>query len=95
MAGCKSQADKEKTFWYSYSLHSPDGQISAHVSTEGELEYSVTRNGAVIVTNSPLGLKFKDGADLGRNIELLGVDANPFDTHWRNPFGKNSVVRNH
>ncbi len=53
------------------TMHSPDGRVQAHltVSDRGQLHYSVTFKGAVVVETSPLGITV-DGIELGEGVEL-------------------------
>lgn len=46
-------------------LASPDGGVNVVISDEHGLHYRVKIGGNVVLTNSLMGLEFKDGATLG------------------------------
>lgn len=79
----------------SKTVQSPDRHITFTVSTAGALKYSVAVDGTNVVGDSTLGLKFHDGADLGRDVELTGGSPRSVNKTWKNRFGKRSVVRDH
>ena len=72
---------------------SPDGTMAITVRANGPLAYAVTVDGKPLLADSPLGLVFKDGLELGKNTRVTGVDTRSVDTKWQNGFGKCSVVR--
>jgi alpha-glucosidase len=74
-------------------LLSPDGKIEVAIMAHGALSYSVRVDGQPILGESKLGLQFRDGADLGRDVELLKADRGSTDTTWENRWGKRSLVR--
>ena len=54
---------------------SPDGSLKATVSlTDGKLSYSVSRDGRMLVSKSPLGLKLST-SNLTESLELVEVDS--------------------
>src|SRR5438876_1184224 len=52
-------------------LLSPDGSIEIKVATKGVLTYSVRIDSRSILTDSKLGLEFRDGIKLGSDVELV------------------------
>ena len=77
------------------SVQSPDGKIEFTLSGNGALVYSVSVDGKSILTESGLGLTFKDGQTLGANARLVKAEQTETDATWKNPFGNRSVVRDH
>jgi alpha-glucosidase len=74
-------------------LFSPDGKIEVAVTAGGALCYSVRVDGRPILDESKLGLQFRDGANMGRDVELLRAERGSADTTWENRWGKRSQVR--
>jgi alpha-glucosidase len=60
---------------------------------DGPLTYSVFVDGKAVLTDSRLGLKFKDGVTLGANARLTKVERSQSDTTWENKLGKRRTVR--
>jgi alpha-glucosidase len=75
------------------AVQSPDGAIEVTIQGNGPLTYSVSVDGKVLLTDSKLGLKFKDGVTLGARAQLTQVERDSSDTTWENPLGKRRVVR--
>jgi alpha-glucosidase len=71
---------------------SPDGHISVSVTTRGSLSYRVTVDGVRVLEDSALGLRFKDGLQLGSNVTLLNSRRDESNGTWTNPLGKRRVV---
>ncbi|WP_374012067.1 glycoside hydrolase family 97 catalytic domain-containing protein [Pseudoxanthomonas koreensis] len=59
-----------------YTLHSPDGRIAVALDLDGQgrLHYAVTRDGAVVLERSRLGLVLDD-RDLAHGLRTLRADA--------------------
>ncbi|MDE5708271.1 MAG: glycoside hydrolase family 97 N-terminal domain-containing protein [Alistipes sp.] len=49
------------------TLRSPDGRIRVEVETEGRLRYTVSLDGAVLLSQSEAALELSDGRTIGRN----------------------------
>jgi alpha-glucosidase len=94
VAGCQSRLSPTSPTPPEKIVKSPDQRISIAISTAGLLKYSVTMDGADLVKESNLGLRFHDGTDLGRNVELLSAHNHSVNTSWKNRFGKHSMVQN-
>lgn len=77
------------------SVTSPDGKIEVSVSTRAPLTYRVTIDGKILVDDSRLGLKIRDGVELGRDVELVKAERADADARWTNPYGKRRDVRDH
>ena len=65
LAGVLSMAAAQKH----YSLKSPDGNIEVNVCAEGQLSYSVSCQGKVLLEQSPIGLVLEDRT-LGREVRV-------------------------
>lgn len=77
------------------SVKSPDGKIEFAIRGNGALVYSVSVDGKPVLTESRLGLTFKDGQTLGANAQLVTAEQMERNTTWKNPFGNRRVVRDH
>ena len=75
------------------SLRSPDGRLEVTVSARGALRYAVRVDGQSILGESRLGLAFRDGSQLGSDIELLHAEHRRAEATWDNPWGKRRTVR--
>ena len=75
------------------SLRSPDSTLEVTVMVDGPLRYAVNVDGRPILRESRLGLRFRDGAELGRDVQLVKAVRTATDTAWENPFGKRRQVR--
>jgi alpha-glucosidase len=78
-----------------HALHSPDGQITITLHTDGPLGYSVRVDDKPVVSRSRLGLEFADGKQLGEHATLLGEERQTVYRLWENRFGKNRSVCDH
>jgi alpha-glucosidase len=74
-------------------LASPDGTIKVNVAAEGRLSYVVKIDDKPLIVESALGLRLRDGAVLGRDVELLGEESRANDSTWENRLGKRRTVR--
>ncbi len=75
------------------TLRSPDSTIEVSINTKGPLSYAVSVDGRPVLRESRLGLRFRDGIELGQNVELATAIRGSSDTTWENPFGKRRRVR--
>ncbi|MFB3922992.1 MAG: glycoside hydrolase family 97 protein [Terriglobia bacterium] len=57
--------------------------------------YRVSYKGALVLADSPLGLDFKGGQPLDRDLEIIGSERKSEDTTWENRFGAKRQVRDH
>lgn len=76
-------------------IAAPGGALAVIVSDEGGLNYRVTVNGKIVLTNSPLGLEFKDGTKLGPAATITKAKTTRHSGVWENPFGNRRSVRDH
>ena len=53
----------------------PEGGLKVIVSGEVSLNYPIEEDGKPVLTNSPLGLEFKDGTKLGPRKSQLKAEA--------------------
>jgi hypothetical protein len=70
-------------------------QLELDLSKEGRISYRVQRNGKPVITDSLLGLRLRDGAQLFPWFELQGKEESAFDETWEQPWGESRSVRNH
>jgi alpha-glucosidase len=71
---------------------SPDGRLTVIVSDVGGLNYRVKVNGGIVVSNSPLGLEFKDGTRLGPSASMVKTARARHNGTWKNAFGNSRSV---
>lgn len=76
-------------------LASPDGALEIVVSDDHGLQYCVEFGGKMILTNSLLGLEFKDGVKLGPAAVITKAATKQHDGAWENPFGNRRIVRDY
>jgi alpha-glucosidase len=77
------------------SVQSPDGTIQMTLRGNGPLTYSVSLDGKVLLADSKLGLKFRDGMILGANARLTKVERSSSDTTGENRLGKRRTMHDH
>ena len=73
-------------------LASPDGGMNVVVSDDHGLNYRLEIGGKVVLTNSLLGLEFKDGAKLGPAAVITKAATKNHDGTWEDPFGNRQLV---
>lgn len=56
-----------------YSLASPDGKTTVEIRTDGQLTYSVHRDGKTILSHSNIGLVLEGGTVIGKNPSIKGT----------------------
>lgn len=76
-------------------IAAPGGGLAVIVSDEGGLNYRVTVNGRTVLTNSLLGLEFKDGTKLGPAAIITKSATQRHNGLWENRFGNRRSVRDH
>ena len=78
-----------------FRVSSPNGKITATVTLdEGQLSYTVHKDGHLLVTPSPLGLKTTN-VDLTQGLSLVSSDTAVIDDPYTLPVGKQSQYRDH
>ena len=78
-----------------FRVSSPDGKITATVTLdEGQLSYTVHKDGRLLVAPSPLGLKTTN-VDLTQGLNLVSSDTAVIDDPYSLPVGKQSQYRDH
>ena len=70
---------------------SPDGKITFVISNEAGLRYRVQVDGKLVITDSRLGLKFKN-VELGTDTLIVSMQKQQHKGTWENNFGKRRVV---
>ena len=73
----------------------PGGALTAIVSDDHGLHLRVEIDGKRVLTDSPLGLEFKDGVKLGPAAAITKTQRTNHDAKWENRFGNNRSVRDH
>jgi alpha-glucosidase len=71
---------------------SPDGGLAVIVSDDHGLQFRVEADGKTVLTNSPLGLEFKDGTKLGPSAVITKTRTEKHDGQWENHFGNRRIV---
>ena len=69
--------------------------VEIDLSKEGRISYRVQRNGKPVITDSLLGLRLRDGAQLFPWFTLQGQQTSTVDDTWEQPWGESRTVRNH
>jgi alpha-glucosidase len=69
-------------------------KLELDVSKEGKVAYRVQRNGRPVITDSLLGLRLRDGAQIFPWLALQGQETRSFDETWEQPWGESRMVRN-
>ena len=79
------------------SVSSPDGKIVFSISRNDKswLVYSITFADEAIVSESRLGLRFREQKGFDSGFEIQGSDQQSFDEVWEQPWGERRQVRNH
>lgn len=75
-----------------YQVAAPDDGLKVIVSDAGGLNYRVEVAGKTVLTNSPLGLEFKDGTKLGPAATITKSTTKRHNGEWKNPFGNRRSV---
>lgn len=75
-----------------HRLSSPDGRIEVVVSDAQGMRYRVEVDGTTIVTNSSLGLIFRNSVTLGPSAVIAKAETNSHKGQWENPFGPRRIV---
>jgi len=76
----------------SYSVTSPDGQLTLKVELSNEIAYSLLYKGNELITNSPISLKIKNGPVLGHNPRLRKHKITKTDRTLKPLFGKRTTI---
>jgi alpha-glucosidase len=71
----------------------PGGALAVAVSDDHGLRYRVEVNGKAVLTDSPLGLEFKGGAQLGPAAVITKAARASHGGRWENRLGNNRFVR--
>jgi alpha-glucosidase len=70
-------------------------KVELDLSPEGRISYRVQRNSKPVITDSLLGLRLREGAQLFGSFKLTGQETATFDETWEQPWGESRQVRNH
>ena len=83
---------------------SPDGNNSISFELKTLLQpylpgqrayYRISYIGQPVLSDSPLGLDFKDSPPLDHDFEIIGIERHSHDETWQNEFGAKRIVRDH
>jgi alpha-glucosidase len=86
------------------TVTSPDGNVSVTFELKSKPQpylpgerayYRVSYQGQPVLEDSPLGLDFKGGRPLDRDLEIVGSDRQSRDESWENRFGARRNIRDH
>ena len=79
------------------SVSSPDGKIvfSISINDKSWLVYSITFADEAVVSDSRLGLRFREQKGFDTGFKIQGSDQQSFDQTWEQPWGERRHVRNH
>jgi len=73
-------------------VQSPDGRLEIELSTPGHLQYRVSLSDQPVVAASNLGVRLKDGTELGRNSVVVGSKSIAIDSSFEQYPGKRRHV---
>jgi alpha-glucosidase len=73
-------------------VRSPDGRLEIRLSTPGHLQYRVSLSDQPVVAASNLGVRLKDGTELGRNSVVVGSKPIAIDSSFEQYPGKRRQV---
>src|SRR4051812_24679444 len=90
LVGCASAPSQQNA---PLAVRSPDGKIEVRIQAAGALRYGLSVDGATVLSDSALGLEFRDGISLGRDVTVVKVDRRSEDSSWENRLGKRRTVR--
>ena len=76
------------------SLLSPNGKLEIIIYDDVDLTYRVLYDGTEILSESKLGLEFKDRTFLGTSSKILNTNYGRNNNTWENHFGKTRIVKN-
>lgn len=88
ISSCSSNKDQTK-------VTSPNGKIEIQTAEiNGNLYYQIKREGTILIENSLLGFKLKEG-DLTNNLKVIKTQYSTEDSSWDQPWGEETSVHNH
>jgi alpha-glucosidase len=75
-----------------YLVFSPDGTIKAQVTVNDSVTYSVSCDDKAIIVDSPLSLKFEDGALPGKSPTVRSHRRGTINERWKSIYGQRSEI---
>ncbi|KUK76784.1 MAG: Retaining alpha-galactosidase, partial [Proteiniphilum acetatigenes] len=69
-----------------YSISSPDGRLTAEVTVGEQLTWSLSHDGAQLITPSPVSLPLANGEQLGPDARVRRVKQQSADETIPSPF---------
>ncbi len=80
-------------FAQSLHLQSPDGKIILTIDDENTPSYQVSFNGNDVISNSLLGMAFKNAPAFDNSFKIKSSKRNSVDNTWQLPWGERKHVR--
>jgi len=86
------------------AVSSPDGNLTISLSLKANPQpylpgerayYRVSYKGALVLTDSPLGLDFLGSSPLDRDFEVVGTERKSNNSTWENRFGAKRTIPDH
>ncbi len=76
---------------------SPDHslRVTFKVEAGGKIDYEVDRNGAVLISPSPLGFLLANARQMDSHFAIESVETASADDTWEQPWGERRFVRDH
>ena len=79
------------------TVSSPNGKIDVTIAVqpEGNLSYTITKDGKALIGNAPLGFLEKNGVNLSSDFAVVDTKVSTHDEVWTQPWGENKKIHNH
>jgi alpha-glucosidase len=79
------------------TVSSPDGRIVFSITTDEKswLVYSIASGDEQVISESRLGLRFREQAGFDSGFEIKSSSLNTLNENWEQPWGERRFVRNH
>lgn len=78
-----------------HDISSPDGRVVCHIQLRlGQLQYSIKKDGKVVLRESGLGMKLQGEEPIGHGLMLVRLVEKKFDETWETVVGEAREIRN-
>jgi alpha-glucosidase len=79
------------------TVSSPNGKIGVTIAVQeqGDLSYTIVKDGKALIENAPLGFLEKNGVNLNNDFAVVDTKVSAHDEVWKQPWGENKEIRNH
>lgn len=77
---------------HSYSVVSPDGNITVEISVGKQIEYSITHGGDRLLNNSSISMKLSNGTVLGINSDVSGTKSKSVESEVKPVNYKKDII---